>query len=197
MPKFKAGESVIYTPSGEVVRISVVTSANEYCVKDSHGSLFVALETDLAPLAIDNSTDEPTIRTFSSGATRDTDVGKFDYEGFLSPIVLEAFAAYMHFNRTQSDGSLRASDNWQKGIPIEAYRSSLLRHVIEAWKLWRFHVDLSTAEPLLFALCAILFNTQGMIHEILRANPDAMVGAVKLMERKRLASFPVKKETSK
>ena len=31
------------------------------------------------------------IRKFKSGATRDTNEGKYDYEGFLHPVVIEAF----------------------------------------------------------------------------------------------------------
>ena len=35
------------------------------------------------------------MRNFASGATRDDDKDKYDFEGFFSPIVLESFAAYM------------------------------------------------------------------------------------------------------
>ena len=54
------------------------------------------------------------IRKFETGATRDTDEGKLDFEGFFSPIVMERFAEYMNKHRRQSDGQLRDSDNWQK-----------------------------------------------------------------------------------
>ena len=77
------------------------------------------------------------MRTFDTGATRDTDVGKFDYDGFLSPLVLVRYAAYMHKHRTQSDGTLRDSANWQKGIPRDQYRKSAWRHFIEWWTLDR------------------------------------------------------------
>ena len=53
------------------------------------------------------------IRSFDTGATRDTEEGKLDYEGFFTPRVLEAYARYMNFNRTMRDGSIRASDNWR------------------------------------------------------------------------------------
>ena len=52
------------------------------------------------------------MRTFDTGATRDTDSDKLDFDGFLSPLALEAFAEYMHRHRQVADGSLRASDNW-------------------------------------------------------------------------------------
>lgn len=43
-------------------------------------------------------------------ATRDLDEEKIDYEGFLSPIVLERYAQYMHKHRNTANG-LRESDN--------------------------------------------------------------------------------------
>ena len=39
------------------------------------------------------------IRTFETGATRDTELGKLDYEGFLSPTVLKAYAEYLNKHR--------------------------------------------------------------------------------------------------
>jgi len=35
------------------------------------------------------------MRKFKSGALRDDDEDKIDYEGFLSPIVLERYAQYI------------------------------------------------------------------------------------------------------
>ncbi len=102
------------------------------------------------------------MRVFTTGATRDTDDGKLDFEGFLSPAVLEGFARYMHLNRFQTDGDLRASDNWQKGIPIDAYMKSMWRHFFAVWKGYR------NQEPELTDLYALLFNVQGMIHELLK-----------------------------
>ena len=54
------------------------------------------------------------MRTFDTGATRDSDNDKLDYEGFLSPLVLRRYAEYLHKHRKQSDGKIRTSDNWQK-----------------------------------------------------------------------------------
>lgn len=113
------------------------------------------------------------VRTFDTGATRNSDNGKYDFEGFLSPSVLVAFGEYMNRHRYQADGSLRSSDNWQKGIPLDAYIKSLLRHVIDLWLIHRgqeavrpedgSHVDIDEA------LAAILFNVQGYWHETLKA----------------------------
>lgn len=103
-------------------------------------------------------------RIFETGATRDTDQGKYDYEAFLSPLVLERYAAYMHKNRTQRDGSLRDGDNWQKGIPLPQYMKSLWRHFMA---LWKAHRELPS-EDIEESLCAILFNTSGYLHEVLK-----------------------------
>jgi hypothetical protein len=77
------------------------------------------------------------MREFKSGATRDDDADKYDYEGFLSPLVLERYAEYMHKHRKQADGKMRDSDNWQKGIPVVQYMKSKLRHIMVTWKLHR------------------------------------------------------------
>ena len=112
------------------------------------------------------------VRTFDTGATRDTEAGKLDFEGFLDPRVLWAFAEYMDKNRVQSDGSLRDSDNWQKGIPRDAYLKSLLRHTMD---LWLIHRGRKVVRPedghevtLTDALGAVLFNVQGYWHEVLK-----------------------------
>ncbi len=105
------------------------------------------------------------MREFATGATRNADADKYDYEGFLSPVVLERYAQYMHKHRKQADGQLRDSDNWQKGIPLEAYMKSLLRHVMDVWKEHRGH---GTAEGLQEALCATVFNSMGYLHEVLK-----------------------------
>lgn len=105
------------------------------------------------------------MRTFDTGATRDDDAGKLDYEGFLSPIVLQRYAEYMHRHRQQADGKLRDSDNWQKGIPIKQYLKSLWRHFTDVWLLVRGYRCSVTLED---ALCAVLFNAMGMLHEVIK-----------------------------
>jgi hypothetical protein len=112
------------------------------------------------------------VREFETGANRDSDDGKPDYEGFLSPLVIEAFGAYMHHNRFLKDGSVRDSDNWQKGMPLSAYMKSGWRHFFD-W--WRIHRGLPAREGLVFALCGLLFNVQGYLHEYLKAQPALRV----------------------
>ncbi len=103
-------------------------------------------------------------RTFNTGATRDTDEGKLDWEGFISPIWMQEFAKYMHTHRTQVDGDLRDADNWQKGMPRRQYMKSLIRHTWNLWLLWR---GIGTKEQMLELLCAIQFNVQGLGYELL------------------------------
>lgn len=100
------------------------------------------------------------MRKFDTGATRDSDSEKLDFEGFLSPIVLERYAQYMHKHRKQADGSLRDSDNWQKGIPKDVYMKSMWRHFFAVWKS---HRSGSVSKD---DLCALLFNVMGYLHEL-------------------------------
>jgi len=112
------------------------------------------------------------VRAFDTGATRSKDSNKPDYEGFLSPLVIERYGNYMHAHRVQADGSLRDSDNWQKGIPKSAYAKSLIRHVMQFHKLHRGHevFDWDTGADINVEdmLCAIIFNAMGYLHETLK-----------------------------
>jgi hypothetical protein len=112
------------------------------------------------------------IRKFETGATRDTDNGKYDYEAFLSPIVLERYAQYLHKHRLQTNGDMRPGDNWQRGIPKDVYMKSLIRHTMDAWKLHRGYtaIDIKTKEPIDIedALSGVMFNTMGYIFENLK-----------------------------
>ena len=105
------------------------------------------------------------MRHFEGGATRDSEEDKIDFEGFLSPHVLERYGAYMHKHRKQADGNLRASDNWQAGIPKDVYMKSLWRHFFDVWKEHRGQHTLAGLEE---ALCAVLFNSMGYLHEVLK-----------------------------
>lgn len=118
------------------------------------------------------SQEGTSVRTFASGATRNLDDNKLDYEGFLSPLVLEVFARYMNSHRRQADGKLRDSDNWQKGMGKSVYMKSLWRHFMDLWHLHRGHQPVSpeTGEPVSIetAISACLFNLQGYLHEHLQ-----------------------------
>lgn len=106
------------------------------------------------------------LRQFHTGATRDTDEGKLDYEGFLSPAVLKVYAEYLHKHRVMCDGSVRDSDNWQQGIPLDVYMKSGCRHFMEWWGMHRAHK--SETEAMEDALCGVMFNAMGYLFELLR-----------------------------
>ena len=105
------------------------------------------------------------MREFESGATRDTDQGKNDYRGFVSPQALKRFGDYMTEHRVQADGKLRDSDNWKKGIPQKEYLSSLLRHVVDLHWAIESNIPTVTDKVVQDLLSAIWFNTQGLLHE--------------------------------
>lgn len=112
------------------------------------------------------------IRKFASGATRDTDKGKPDYEGFLSPIVLARYAEYLNKHRILPNGDLRESDNWQ-GLFGDKHTAvcmkSLLRHVMDAWTIHRgFKPRIDKGEPVQIedSLCAIIFNAMAYLFKL-------------------------------
>lgn len=108
---------------------------------------------------------ENKIRQFETGADRDIDIEKLDYEGFLSPLVLERYAEYMHSHRVRKDGTKRDADNWQLGIPKDEYMKSGWRHFMD-WHL--AHRGYENREGIEQALCGVIFNAMGYLHEVLK-----------------------------
>jgi len=137
------------------------------------GNYFHANELEILPLVpLDQST--ATMRTFDTGATRHTDAGKLDYEGFLSPLVLERYAQYLNKHRVQADGQFRDSDNWQKGIPKSTYIKSAFRHFVDFWKMHRTTpTPTVNSEAFEDSMMAVLFNVMGYAHEYLKGNNNA------------------------
>lgn len=111
---------------------------------------------------------EREMRIFAGGGVRDSVEGKLDYEGFDSPLVTKRYAQYMDLHRKQADGSVRGSDNWQLGIDQEAYIKSLIRHVEDLKLHWDDFQHAAVDQDIESVLCAILFNTKGMLFEILK-----------------------------
>lgn len=118
-------------------------------------------------------TSQGSARQFHTGATRDTAEGKPDYEAFLSPLVVYAYGIHMKRHMRQSDGVLRDSDNWQKGIPLDAYVKSMWRHFFDVWANHR-HWRRVRKERMVTALCALLFNVMGYLHEYIKANMEVL-----------------------
>lgn len=123
------------------------------------------------------------VRTFETGAIRDLDEHKLDYEGFLSPLVLERYAEYLHHHR-QTAAGLRYSDNWQRGIPLNVYMKSMFRHFMDVWQMHRGWRKGMMQE----ALCAVLFNAMGYLHELLAAQHRKEQEEAAEMELQRMAA---------
>jgi len=117
----------------------------------------------IAKKVVEDVLKRPSIRQFKSGATRDTAEGKLDWEGFISPVAMRRYAEYMNRHRTQADGSLRDSDNWQSGFPRRQTMKSLVRHAWDLWYEWRRGKDEVVMVDL---LCAVIFNVQSLLLEI-------------------------------
>lgn len=113
--------------------------------------------------------EQARMRVFDTGATRNVDDTKLDYEGFLSPLVLNRYAKYLNKHRIQADGQVRPSDNWQKGIPLDVYMKSCWRHFMDWWTGHREPPYGQTqTEEFEDAICAVLFNASGYLHEYLK-----------------------------
>ena len=112
--------------------------------------------------------DNGVIRQFNTGATRDTSQDKLSYYKALDPLVLERYLEYLNRHRVQPDGNIRDWDNWKKGIDISVYADSGIRHVFDVWKLLNGYdaEDNHGKVELEDAICAIIFNFQGMLYEI-------------------------------
>jgi hypothetical protein len=95
--------------------------------------------------------------TFDSGAKREIDDSKEDYIEGLSWLALARFAKYMTGNQKKY-----GRGNWKKGIPIDSYEQSLLRH-IQKYLVNKYHG--ANLEPEVDHLAAAWFNLQGIIHE--------------------------------
>lgn len=94
---------------------------------------------------------------YNTGAVRDDRTNKEDYIESISWLTLGRYARYM-----TKMASKYGRGNWKKGIPIESYEQSLLRH-IQKYLVNKYFGGKS--EPDVDHLSAALFNLQGIIHE--------------------------------
>lgn len=131
---------------------------------NTFNAVFTMEDKEAHKLQVENSK-----RVFASGASRNSDQGKLDFDGFLSVLVTKSYAEYLEANRVMEDGSIRASDNWQKGIPVEQYMKSMWRHFFDVWST---HRGYPTKENQIKNLNALKFNVDGMLHELLKAEHE-------------------------
>lgn len=103
-------------------------------------------------------------RQFQTGANRDTDTGKLDYEAYLSSHVIHRFAKYMQEHSKLANGETRPGDNWQNGFPRDVIMKSAWRHFMDWWMAHRYG---DNEEYLEEVLCAVMFNVMAYLHEVL------------------------------
>jgi hypothetical protein len=97
------------------------------------------------------------VRKFESGAIRDIDDTKEDYIETISWIGMRRYAQYMTGKKSKY-----GAGNFKKGIPIESYEQSLVRHVQKYLANKYEGQDIEKQED---HLSAMLFNIFGIIHE--------------------------------
>ena len=87
-------------------------------------------------------------------------------------LFIKAFCDYMDGHRIQADGSVRDPDNWKKGISQDVYMDSLYRHVTDLWSVFngyeRFEPETKEELDKKTLLCAIMFNVQGYLYELIK-----------------------------
>ena len=104
------------------------------------------------------------VRKFTTGAIRDLDDTKEDYIETISWIAMRRYAQYMTGKKSKY-----GAGNFKKGIPVESYEQSLVRHVQKYLANKYEGQDIEKQED---HLSAILFNVFGIIHEEQRKEND-------------------------
>lgn len=104
-----------------------------------------------------NNTKVRKVTTFATGAVRDVSSSKEDYVETISYLAIKRYAEYMTAKQ-----STYGRGNWRKGIPVESYEKSLMRHL---QKYFANKYDNAGLEPNEDHLAAAMFNLQGLLHE--------------------------------
>lgn len=97
------------------------------------------------------------VTKFETGAIRDTQEGKIDFTETISFTAHNRYAKYMTGKKIKY-----GAGNFKKGIPIDSYEKSLLRHID---KYFRNKYEGGNDEPLEDHLSAMRFNIDGIMHE--------------------------------
>ena len=114
--------------------------------------------------------DNGITRVSDTGATRNSNVGKINYQGALSPVVLEAYGKYIEKHSLLPDGTIRNNKNWQKlfGTPQEHREvciESAWRHFID---ILMEHDGYESRDGIDEALGGLMFNIQAYWFSILK-----------------------------
>lgn len=104
------------------------------------------------------------VTTFESGAIRDSQAGKLDMIETLGYLALGEFSKYMTAKKQKY-----GSGNFKRGIPVESYEQSLIRH----WHKYMCIKELTQKginapdefEPGEDHISAIVFNAFGILFE--------------------------------
>lgn len=107
--------------------------------------------------------DNGVLRMSESGAIRNSDIGKINYQGALSPLILEAYGKYIEKHSLLPDGTRRNNKNWQKLFgTVEEHKEvcieSAWRHFID---VLMEHDGYESRDGLDEALGGLMFNIQG------------------------------------
>lgn len=97
------------------------------------------------------------MRKFKTGAVRDDDIKKEDYVETISWRAMKRYAQYMTGKKSKY-----GVGNFKKGIPIESYEQSMLRH-IQKYLENKYEDGIIEKEE--DHLSAIVFNVFGIMHE--------------------------------
>lgn len=100
---------------------------------------------------------KPPVTKFSTGAIRDSQVGKEEYVETMSWTALKRYAKYMTEKKSKY-----GAGNFKKGIPIDSYENSLIRHL---HKYITNKYENGNEEKNEDHLAAIMFNCMGIMHE--------------------------------
>ena len=104
------------------------------------------------------------VREFETGAIRDLDDTKEDYVETISWTAFKRYAQYMTGKKMKY-----GAGNFKKGIPIDSYEQSLLRHV---QKYIENKYEEGVVEREEDHLAAMVFNIFGIMHEEARVNKN-------------------------
>lgn len=106
-------------------------------------------------------------RVFETGAIRDVNTTKVNVMGHISPLVTKFYTEYLHECRKLQDGTLRDAENWKLGMPEQVWLESFVRHTEDVKLIADGFPDAAHTPDMKKALCAVLFNAQGLLYQIL------------------------------